>query len=32
MPLIKEWIKNKLFEDSIMFPPPIESIALGAQR
>ena len=30
MPLIKEWIKNKLSKIPIMFPPPIESIALGA--
>ena len=30
IPLIKEWISNKLSGIEIMFPPPIESIALGA--
>ena len=30
IPLIKEWIKNKISEIQINSPPPIESIALGA--
>ena len=30
IPLIKEWIKNKISKIKVMSPPPIESIALGA--
>ena len=30
IPLIKEWITNKISEVQIKSPPPIESIALGA--
>ena len=30
IPLIKEWISNKISEIQIKSPPPIESIALGA--
>jgi len=30
IPLIKEWIKNKISNIQINSPPPIESIALGA--
>ena len=30
IPLIKEWITNKITNIQIMSPPPIESIALGA--
>ena len=30
IPLIKEWISNKIPEVQIKTPPPIESIALGA--
>ena len=30
IPLIKEWITNKIPEIQIISPPPIESIALGA--
>lgn len=30
IPLIKRWLTNKIKEIKIQFPPPIESIALGA--
>ena len=30
IPLIKEWISNKISEIQVKSPPPIESIALGA--
>ena len=30
IPLIKEWITNEIKDTQIRFPPPIESIALGA--
>ena len=30
IPLVKDWISNKISEIKIMSPPPVESIALGA--